>query len=147
MNMIDEHHRNFFLILGYLASPTRRTKLDIETHPRRQQNLERKYFDLTGQRLIPDDVNYYVWSPDTNKWGSQLRIYFRMNDNIPPPLQKEVLTPRYSTGYHNARINGNKFVWGLIKYGFIASDTQDETLIRSKIPPARISEFDDGFNL
>jgi len=147
MNLIDEHHRDFFLILGYLASATRSTKLDIETHPRRQPNLEREYFDLTGQRLIPDDVNYYVWSPDTNKYGSQLRIYFHMNDNIPPSLQREVKTPRYSTGYHNARINGNEFVWDLIKYGFRARDTQNETLIRSKIPPTHINEFNTGFNL
>lgn len=145
--MIDEHHRDFFLILGYLASPTRQTKLDIETHPRRQPNLEREYFDLTGNNLVPDDGNYYVWDEDANKWGSELRISFRKNDNIPQSLKAMVRTARFSSGYHNARINQNKFVWALIKYGFRTNDSQNESLIKSKIPPIRIDEFNTGFNL
>lgn len=145
--MIDEHHPDLFLILGYLASPSRRTKLDIETHPRRRPTLEKEYYDLTGVRLVPDHINYYLWSEDTNKRGAQIRISFRMNDNIPPSLRQIVKTARFSNGYHNARINGNKFMKLLIKYGFRASNTQNETLIRSKILPVHTSEFDNGFNL
>ena len=145
--MIDESNSDFFLILGYLASIERRTKLDIETHPRRRQKLELRYNRLTGTALVQDDKNYYVWSPDVNKWGSELRIYFRKNENIPASLNKMVVTPRFSSGYHNARINRNRFVWKLIEYGFRAKDTQDIDLIRSKIPKERIAEFDAGLKL
>jgi hypothetical protein len=145
--MMDDHHTDFFLILGYLASPERRTKLDIETHPKRQRRLEREYFGLTGVRLVPDDVNYYVWSPNVNKWGSELRIYFRKNNNIPPSLEAMAVAPRFSSNYHNARINNNDFVWKLIEYGFRAKDTQNVNLIRSKIPQNRMGEFDTGLNL
>lgn len=145
--MIDEHHRDFFLILGYLTAIERRTKLDIETHPNRQPNLEREYRNLTGTNLVEDNVNYYVWAPNTNKWGSELRIYFRKNANIPSSLDAMVVTPRFAGNYHNARINGNNFVWKLIKYGFRASNTQDANLIRSKIPQNHMTDFDNGLNL
>lgn len=145
--MIDKTDSDFFLILGYLASIERRTKLDIETHPDKRQILERRYNRLTGTTLVPDDINYYVWSPSVNKWGSELRIYFRKNENIPTSLSKMVVRPRFSSGYHNARINNNYFVWELIEYGFRAKDTQDIGLIRSKIPKKRIAEFNAGLNL
>lgn len=73
--MVNKYHVDFFTILGYLASDERATKLDIETHPNQQQILEQRYGRLTGMRLVQDDINYYVWSEDANKWGSELRIY------------------------------------------------------------------------
>jgi hypothetical protein len=145
--MIDESHTDFFLILGYLASIERRTKLDIETHPERRQRLEQKYYRLTGATLFPDNVNYYVWLPDVNKWGSELRIYFCKNDSIPQALNAMVVRPRFSANYHNARVNSNEFVWKLIAYGFRARDTQDINLIRSNIPQNRMAEFNAGTNL
>lgn len=145
--MTYEFHQDFFKNIGYLASRDRRVKLDIETHPDKQITLEAQYRDLTGSSLIQDRRNYYVWSPTVNKWGSELRIYFYKNSNILDSLNSYVVKPRFQSYYYNARINNNDFVWKLIKYGFRASDNQDESLIRSKIPSNRLQEYLTGLNL
>ena len=145
--MINESHPNFFLVVGYLASPSRMTKLDIETHPNNQARVERQYMNLAQIQLIEDNANYYVWETSTNKWGAELRIYFNKNSNIPVDLEHMAVSPRFEDNRYNARINNNDFVWLLIKYGFQASDSQDEVRIRSKIPSANISQFDQGYEL
>lgn len=144
--MINQYHKDFFIVLGYLAAPARITKLDIETHPNNKITVESRYKSLAGEQLVEDDVNYYVWDPSVNKWGSELRIYFRKNSNIHADLQSMVVSPRFAGNKYNARINSNDFVWLLIKYGFRASNSQDENLIRTKIPSVRIGEFDLGYN-
>ncbi len=145
--MIDEGHKDFFIVLGYLTAPSRMTKLDIETHPDNRTKLEARYRDLAGVLLIEDNMNYYVWNPGVNKWGSELRIYFRRNDNIPMDLQSMVVSPRFQNNQFNARINNNDFVWLLIEYGFRAADSQDEAQIRSRIPAAHNGEFEHGYGL
>jgi hypothetical protein len=143
--MIDEYHRDFFIVLGYLAAPSRITKLDIETHPNNKAKVESRYGYFAREQLVEDDVNYYVWDPNVNKWGSELRIYFKKNSNIPADLQNMVVSPRFAGNKYNARINNNEFVWLLIKYGFRASNLQDENLIKSNIPSTHISDFDQGY--
>jgi hypothetical protein len=145
--MIDENDTDFFTVLGYLAAPSRITKLDIETHPDNRATIETKYVNLAGVRLIKDDVNYYVWKPGVNKWGSELRIYFRKNNKIPVKLESMVVSPRFPNSQFNARINNNDFVWLLIRYGFRAANLQDENLIRTKIENPRMGEFNGGLNL
>lgn len=145
--MINESHKDFFLVLGYLAAPSRITKLDIETHPNKKAEVEGEYMKFSQTQLIEDNVNYYVWEPNTNKWGSELRIYFYENINIPVDLEKMVVSNRFANSRYNARINNNEFVWLLIKYGFKASDSQDGSLIKSKISSSNISQFDQGYKL
>ena len=146
VEMIDECHPDFYKVLGYLASPVRQTKLDIETHPRRKASLEKEYFALTREKLVTG-TNYILLPQESNKWGCELRIYFRKNGNIPPSLDAMVVTPRFSTGYHNARINGNDFIWKLIEFGFRATNVQNADLIRSKVSQKRVAQFDDGLLL
>ncbi len=145
--MINEYHRDFYVVLGYLTSPVRITKLDIETRPNGRTKVESQYLYLSGEPLVEDDVNYYVWGSHVNKWGSELRVYFNKNSNIPQDLDNITVTPRFPGHKYNARVNGNEFVWSLIKYGFKAKDNQDENLIRTKVPPSRISQFDQGYKL
>ena len=145
--MINRNHKDFFIVLGYLAAPSRITKLDIETHPDNKAAIEGKYMHLTKEQLVEDNVNYYVWGPNVNKWGSELRVYFKKNSNIPVDLQSMCVSPRFARNKYNARINNNDFVWSLIEYGFRASNLQNENLIRTVIPSARISQFDQGYNL
>jgi hypothetical protein len=145
--MIDENHPDFFRILGYLASNSRHTKLDIETIPQFQNSVEKEYENLTGMKLLQDDHNYYVWPAGTNKWAPELRIYFIKNDSIPPSLSTIVRSARFESGEYNARINNNEFVWKLIKYGFRIGDTQDTSLIESKVPSIKLNDFKNGLKL
>jgi hypothetical protein len=144
--MLDDSQADFFVVLGYLASNERQTKLDIETHPNQQVRIEYRYHTLTGISLVPS-ANYYVWSADANKWGSELRIYFHMNDNIPQQLNRLVVSSRFQNSYHNARINDNDFVWKLIEYGFRVEDNQDVSRIATRIPNHRQADFRRGLVL
>lgn len=137
----------FFEILGYLASPTRNVKLDIETHPRKRESIESKYLELTGEELQEDNVNYYVWEEDTNKWGGELRIYFNGDlEYMPIYLRNIRVTSRPGYGYEN-RINNKDLVWDLIEYGFRIGNGQNHGPIRSHVPEGFMSDFEDGFNI
>ncbi len=137
--------QEFFECLGYLASPQRETKLDAEVPEKARERFEKRYYNLTGVRPIPDNHNYYILHPDADKWGVELRIYFIANDNVPRPLNRMKVTPRPGTKY-NDRINDNKFIWKLIEYGFRLGDSQDLNLIRSKVPPQYMTDFNKGLN-
>lgn len=145
--MIDDNHPDFFEILGYLAASKRLSKIDIETHPDSQNSVETTYSRLSGENLIKDGVNYYVWDQDTNKWGAELRVYFRSDNDIPTTISSMVRSTRFAQGDHNARINDNDFIWSLIKYGFRASNVQDGNRIRSRVPISHINEFVKGLNI
>jgi len=137
----------FFQILGYLSSPKRSTKLDIETHPRRRQSLEHRYSHATGQTIDVGNPNYYVWEPSTNKWGSELRIYFNGDlSYMPAALQDIRVDPRPGFGYEH-RVNNNNFVWDLIDYGFLLGDSQDIDRIRNLVPDENQSNFEEGSSI
>jgi len=137
----------FFEILGYLASPLRNTKLDIETHPRRRRTLESQYELLTGDQLQEDNVNYYIWDHTTNKWGAELRIYFNGNLTTMPTILSDFRrTSRPGNGYDN-RINRNDLIWELITCGFRVGNGQNDSLIRSDVPEEYMEVFENGFNI
>ena len=134
----------FFEILGYLASPSRNTKLDVETHPRSQQPFESKYSNLAKINPIPDHHNYYVWDHNTNKWGSEMRIYFNGNrGNIPQELFNISVSPRPGFCY-DFRVNINKFIWKLIEYWFLLGDTQNGARIRQRVLQQYLTDFTRG---
>lgn len=141
------NENEFFMILGYLASPQRATKLDIETHPRRRQSLEHRYSQATGQVPVVDNSNYYVWEPSTNKWGAELRIYFNGNlSTMPSALQEMRVASRPGFGYEH-RINNNDFIWDLIDYGFLLGDGQNLNRISDQVPEELRSDFEDGLGI
>ncbi|MFA5423323.1 MAG: hypothetical protein WC374_05645 [Phycisphaerae bacterium] len=136
----------FFEILGYLSSPARNTKLDVETHPRRRASFETEFEQLTGIRPEVDNHNYYVWDEEANKWGTELRIYFNNSENASAALRNMIVSPRPNFGY-NARINNNSFVWRLIEYGFLLRDGQDSNRVRQLVPTEYTNVFERGYNL
>jgi hypothetical protein len=138
----------FFKCLGYLASPSRQTKLDVELRPEQRSKFESRYENITGIIPIPDNINYYLLQQNADKWGVELRIYFVRNENIPDELDTMVVSPRPDQGY-NARINNNNnnFIWQLIEYGFRLGNSQDINLIKQKVPLYYRTDFVDGFNL
>ncbi len=144
--VLNVNHPDFFVVVGYLAAPVRRTKLDVETPINAQMNTEAKYLRLSG-KLLAQGTNYYVWPPGTNKWAPELRIYFDSNSGIPSALSSEVHRPRYNPGIYDSRVNDNVFVWDLIQYGFEASDSQAPNRIQSRIPLSKVPDYTRGYTL
>lgn len=134
-----------FKVLGYLSNPNRNCKLDAEIRFDKEQSFVAKYRGWSGETPIVDNHNFYLWPQGANKWGTELRIYFNADrNNIPATISDKVVKPRF-VKTHNCRINNNDFIWQLIQYGFVLSDTQDEQRIRNRIPNEYISLFEEGF--
>lgn len=140
---------DFFEVLGYLASLDRVCKLDVELPSAKEQSFKDKYAGLSGVTPSVDRHNFYLWPEGSNKWGVELRIYFKADnrENIPGAIRDVVVSPRFQNSPHNCRINRNKFIWELIKYGFLLDDTQDVQRIRERVPPEYISYFARGISL
>lgn len=111
----------FFEALGYLASPDRECKLDVELPSAKEQSFKDKYATLSGATASVDQHNFYLWPEGSNKWGVELRIYFRADnmENIPSAIRDMVVSARFPNSAHNCRINNNKFIWELIRYAFL----------------------------
>ena len=138
----------FYEILGYLSSPIRRTRLDAEVPPGKENNFEEKYEVITGTRPIPNKSNYYILHEGVNKWGVELRIYFIItdNDSVPNTIKELKVSPPPGSGY-NSRINKNSFIWPLIENGFRLGDNQNVEQIRNYVPVEYINSFDNSLNL
>jgi hypothetical protein len=139
----------FFEALGYLASPNRICKLDVELPATKEQAFKAKYAGLSGLVSNVDQHNFYLWPKGTNKWSIELRIYFSADNrnNIPIAIRDMVVSPRFSKSAHNRRINNNKFIWELIKYGFLLRDNQEADRIRNRVPDRFLPDFERGFSL
>lgn len=137
----------FFEIVGYLASQIRGTKLDIETHPSRRESLEAQYITITGEVLHEDNINYYVWDEDTNKWGAELRIYFNGNLTTMPTTLGDLRRTSIPSDKYENRVNKNALIWRLIACGFRVGNGQNDSLIRSYVPEEYMQDFENGFNI
>lgn len=147
-------HQEFYEIVGYLASPVRETNIEAEMHPRVQQRFINNYALWTNNYPLPTVTNvrpYYVWAPDKNKYGLELRAYFISNNNMPIILDGMLEPRKYQNrpGYQNwkRRISTQLNIIPLLRAGFILGPSQNATRIRGLVPPQFIPDFDRGFNL
>jgi hypothetical protein len=115
-------------------------RIEAEVHPRTSQNFENQYQEITGQHISPDDDIYYLWNEDANKYGTELRIYFFVDNpnSIPQILYEENLIktcnrPHSNYERFNYRINNNDLIWELFRYGFVLGENQDIERIRRRI--------------
>lgn len=146
--------QEFYEIIGYLASPVRETNIEAEMHPRVQQRFIADYAAWTNNYPLPPTTTvrpYYVWAPDKNKYGLELRAYFISNGNM-PHLLDPMLEPRKfqnRPGYQNwkRRISRQKWIIPLLKQGLVLGPVQSASRIRSCVPPQFVSDFDRGFHL
>ena len=144
---------DLILIAGYLANPERNTLVEVEMHPNSKEKFEKWYAITTNNYPLPLKTNkapYYIWPPDTNKWGRQSRVYFSSNANIPEAL-RNILEPKKKNTRHgyeqyDKRFNGNNIIDKLIEIGFVIG-TQDPKRIRNFIPEEYLETFERGFNL
>lgn len=140
---------DFFVVLGYLASPDRECKLDVELPSTKEKSFKDRYAELSGVTPSVDHHNFYLWPEGSNKWGVELRIYFKADnmDNIPTAIRSMVVSARFPNPAHNCRINRNKFIWELIKHGFLLGDTQNLERIQERVPQEYMPHFERGLSL
>ena len=126
-----------FEIATYLARPESMAEIHAELHPRQRAKFEAEYEDATNGYPLPersDEHPYYVWRPDVNKYGRQLRIYFARVPPEPPPIQR--LYTDYGKWYAKSslyRINHSNLVMQLCECGFVLGMNNNNG--------ARIEEF------
>ncbi|KAA6350883.1 hypothetical protein EZS27_001730 [termite gut metagenome] len=146
--------QEFYINIGYLANPIRETNIEAEMHPRRQVSFITEYASWTNNFPLPTNTSakpYYVWLPETDKYGLELRVYFISNENMPQSLYN-ILEPRKiqnRPGYEKwkRRISTNNNVIPLLKTGFILGTIQDINRIKVLIPALFINNFDEGYKL
>ena len=83
----------------------------------KEGEFRREYRNLTGELLsLPGDrVPFYVWKPETNKWGIQRRVYGDRDAAPALPNGVEIREGRIRDGEH-WRINHKGFISELFKY-------------------------------
>ena len=111
-------------IVNYFVSIRNSGKIWIEAEMSNgsKRKFDTRYKTLTGASvpIISSSYPYYVWAPDANKWGVELRVYFQSDDTMPNCLQN-IVTDNGRSGYegYNARVNSNEVIWELFANGFI----------------------------
>lgn len=136
----------FFEVLGYLANSNRQCKLDAEMPLKSQAEFETRYISLTEITPYPDDRNYYILHEEADKWGIELRIYFKADINNVPQIIRDMVRSSRPGEPRNCRINDNELIWQLIAHGFLLGDSQDIERIRSRVPPEFMADFERGFS-
>lgn len=146
--------QEFYINVGYLANPARRTNIEVEMPTPRQARFIIQYATLTNNFPLPlnsTTAPYYVWPIGADKRGLQTRAYFASNANIPPTLIA-TLEPR---GFQNRpgydvwdrRIGRNKNILPLLEAGFVLGSVQDINRIRGLVPAIHMNDFNIGFAL
>ena len=138
-------------IAGYLTNPARQTHIELEIPQNRLPNYATAYQTATGLAFpaLPNDSVYTI-PPGGNKWGREMRIYTVCTDpaSIPPELDS-ISTVAGRPGYdiYNKRINNIALIDELIELGLVLGSPQNEARIRSRIDPASMADFDNGYAL
>jgi len=128
---------NFFI---NILENNNNLRIEAEVPPWTSQYFENRYQEVIGQSISPDGDIYYLWDKDANKYGTELRIYFFVDNpsSIPQILYKENLItscnrPHSNYERFNYRINNNDLIWEFFRYGFVLGENQDIGRIRRRI--------------
>ena len=124
---------SLYEIAIYLARTETKVEIHAELHPRHRAQFEVEYAATTNGYPLParSDVHpYYVWGPDVNKYGRQLRIYFA-RENPEPPIIRGLYTDygKWFARQNRYRINHSNLVVQLFGCGFVLGAHQDPTRI------------------
>ncbi len=140
----------FWQWVGYLSNPIRSTDIHAEMHVDKEHEFREVYLKLSGEPISYPGKSrpFYVWKEDANKYGKQLRVYFKgQHKAFPEKNNLFNVTPGRSAGV--LRINSNKFVSALFSVGFLLGENTNpsQEIIKSKVPSKFMSDFQRGFNM
>ena len=116
---------DLFAIASYLARPEVDAEIHAEVPDKQRAAFEKEYLEKTGNNPLPTSgkAPYYVWPPNANKYGKELRIYFNRVPPEPPCIRD--LCADYGKWWKKAdkwRINHADLVMRLLECGFLLGD-------------------------
>ena len=134
---------DLYKIATYLARPEIETEIHAELPHGHRKRFEKEYRDATKGHSLPRISRkgpYYVWPEGANKYGRELRIYFKRVPPEPPPI-KTLYTDfgKWFARQSCFRINHSNLVMQLFECGFILGPNKDnqqriEEFMRQKFP-------------
>lgn len=138
----------FWRWAGFLANPVRNAEIHAEMKPDKKAEFIDNYRQWTGEPLLlpGDKAPFYVWPPGTNKYGAQLRVYFRGTQGEHPANADGRFSVRSGrTPERTLRINNGDFVRDLFKAGFVIGKNADCADTVKKRAGKFVNDFNDGF--
>ena len=133
-----------YQVATYLMRPEVQTDIHAEMHPRRVGEFTRQYGELTGGANLPANDNvepFYVWPETVNKYGMELRIYFRNVAPIPPIMERLYTDQgKWYARRESYRVNHSNLVLQLFECGFLlgVNDDNEERIrefMAQRFPP------------
>ena len=122
-------------VATYLMRPEVEAEIHAEMHPNAVDRFREQYRELTRGVNPPgngDAEPFYVWPAEVNKYGMQLRIYFR---NLPPvpPVMERLYTDqgKWYARRESYRVNHSNLVLQLFRCGFLlgGNDVNEERIM------------------
>ncbi len=113
---------DLYQIASYLAKPEAETDIHAEMLLKNESEFERNYAIATKNYPLPAVARrpYYIWPEGTNKYGKELRVYFK---RVPPepPIIKTLYTDhgKWYAKRGAYRINHSALVMQLFECGFV----------------------------
>lgn len=140
--MLPDDH--LYEVATYLMRPEVEAEIHAELHPNKEDEFRQQYRELTGGIGAPAHSNsapFYVWPQGVNKYGVQLRIYFK---NLPPvpPVMEQLYTDqgKWFAKRESYRVNHSNLVRQLFECGFLLgrNDTNQgriQSFMERRFPP------------
>lgn len=120
-----------FEVATYLQRPEVEAEIHAELPGRRRTEFEEEYARLTDSAPLPASEvrsSFYVWPEGTNKYGLELRIYFRDIPPTPPPISRLFTDHgKWYARQEKYRINHTNLVFQLLECGFLLGNNADNT--------------------
>lgn len=113
-------------VATYLMRPEVHTDIHAELHPNAVAGFRQQYTELTNGEALPNATDaepFYVWPENVNKYGRQLRIYFRNVAPVPPVMRRLYTDQgKWYARRESYRVNHSNLVLQLFGCGFLLGD-------------------------
>jgi len=118
---------DLYQVASYLANPESETEIHAEMPSKSRAKFENEYKKATQNYPLPKSSKkgpYYIWTPGTNKYGKELRIYFKRVPPEPPIIQTPLYTDegKWYARKQCFRINHSALVMQLFECGFVLGE-------------------------
>ena len=131
-------------VATYLMRPEVQTEIHAEVTSNKAEEFMRQYDELTGGADLPASNRtgpFYVWLEGTNKYGVELRIYFRNVAPVPPVMERLYTDQgKWYARRESYRVNHSNLVLQLFECGFLlgVNDNNEERIrefMAQRFPP------------
>ena len=131
-------------VATYLMRPEVQTDIHAEMHPHKVDEFRGQYNLLTRGANLPANTNarpFYVWPENVNKYGMELRIYFRNTAPVPPVMERLYTDQgKWYAKRESYRVNHSNLVLQLFECGFLLglNDINEERIrafMAQRFPP------------